>query len=157
TLSTSTTEIAQPGDTGSMDVNYSIPPRSGVSQVVFFPNANDQIDVNPAGQRPTAIGFWIKGAGGSGTDNPLDKGVLTFAESWIEINGQTATIYPTAVTYNGWRLVTAAVPAGAQLPLSINFLDFLVINPAQQLSGDLYISDMQALFFTRQPATQTYT
>jgi hypothetical protein len=140
-----------------MDVNYSIPPRSGVSQLVFWPPRDDPIDVNSAGQRPTAIGFWIKGIGGSGDDKPLAAGALTFAESWIEINGQVDTIYPSAVTYNGWRFVTTPVPAGAQLPLSINFLDFLVINPAQQLSGDLYISDLQALYSPRQPVPPKYT
>ena len=156
TLSESTTELANPGDAGSMDVHYTIPAASGVSQVVFFPNYNDQIGLSAAGQTPDAIGVWIMGIGGSG-GAPLGKGVLTFAEQWIEINGQAETFYPTAVTYNGWQLIVAAIPAGTEFPLSINFLDFLVINPAQTTSGDQYAADLQALYSPRVPAAPTYT
>jgi len=156
TLSESTTELANPGDAGSMDVHYTIPKASGVSQVVFFPHSGDSIGLSAAGQTPDAIGIWIKGIGGNG-GTPLGSGVLTFAEQWVEINGQTETLYPTAVTYNGWRLVVAAIPAGTEFPLSIGFLDFLVINPSQTTSGDLYVADLQALYSPRTPATPTYT
>jgi len=155
-LSESTTQLAQPGDTGSLDVNFNIPESSGDSQVVFYPNYNIEIGPAANGEAPDAIGVWIKGIGGSG-GAPLGKGILTFAESWIEINGQVETFYPTAVTYNGWQLIEAAIPAGTEFPLSINFLDFLVLNPAQTLTGDLYLADMQALYSPRQPVTPTYT
>jgi exopolysaccharide biosynthesis protein len=157
TLSESTSQTAQPGDTGSMDVSYSIPKASGVSQVVFYPSStNVAIGTSADGEAPDAIGVWIKGIGGSG-GTPLGKGVLTFAEQWIEINGQTETFYPTAVTYNGWQLIVAAIPAGTEFPLSIGFLDFLVINPSQTTSGDLYVADLEGLYSPRQPVTPTYT
>ena len=162
TLSPSTTELAQPTDSGSMDVQYSIPAASGVSQVVFFPRGNITIGSNAAGQMPTAIGVWVKGAGvagagGTGDNKPLDKGVLSFSESWIEANGQTDTTNEAAVNYDGWRFITIPIPAGTQLPLTLGFLDFLVINPARQLSGDLYVADLQALYSPRPPSTPPYT
>jgi hypothetical protein len=40
-LSLSTSELAQPTDTGSMDVHYSIPAGNGVKQVVFWPKSDD--------------------------------------------------------------------------------------------------------------------
>jgi hypothetical protein len=158
TLSESTTQIAQPGDTGSMDVHYTIPKASGVSQVVFFPAGNYNVSVgdSPDGEAPDAIGLWIKGIGGT-PGTPLANGELTFAEAWIEVNGQEDVFYPTTVTYNGWQLITAALPAGTEFPLSLSFLDFLVINPSQTLTGDLYVADLEALYSPRPPVTQTYT
>jgi uncharacterized protein YjdB len=158
TLSESTTEIAQPGDTGSMDVHYSIPKASGVSQVVFHPAGSYNVSVGDSsdGEAPDAIGLWIKGIGGT-PGTPLANGELTFAEAWIEVNGQEDVFYPTTVTYNGWQLITAALPAGTEFPLSLSFLDFLVINPSQTLTGDLYVADLEALYSPRPPVTQTYT
>jgi len=158
TLSESATQTAQPGDTGSMDVHYSIPAATGVSQVVFSPVSGHTLTIGDAanGLPPTSIGLWIKGIGGT-PGTPLANGELTFAEAWTEINGQTDTFYPTTVTYNGWQLIEAAVPPGAQLPLTLNFLDFLVINPSQTLTGDLYVADLQELYSPRPPATPPYT
>lgn len=158
TLSESASQIAQAGDTGSMDVHFSIPQASGVSQVVFSPSGGHTVTIGDSadGQAPTAIGLWIKGIGGT-PGTTLANGELTFAEAWTEINGQTDTFYPTTVTYNGWQLIEAAVPEGAQLPMKLNFLDFLVINPSQTLTGDLYVADLEALYSPRQPATPTYT
>jgi hypothetical protein len=158
TLSESTTQIAAGGDAGSMDIHYSIPKASGVSQVVFSPSGGHPVDIGPSasGEAPDAIGLWIKGVGGT-PGTPLANGELTFAEAWIEVNGQEDVFYPTTVTYNGWQLITAAVPAGAEFPLSLDFLDFLVINPSEQLTGDVYAADLQALYSPRPPATTTYT
>ena len=158
TLSESTTQIAQSGDAGSMDVHYSIPAAGGVSQVVFSPTAGHTITIGDAsdGSAPNAIGLWIKGIGGTPT-TPLAHGALTFAEAYTEANGQTDTFYPTSVTYDGWELIEAQVPQGAQLPLSLNFLDFLVIDPSVALTGDIYVSDLEALYSPRTPVTPTYT
>lgn len=158
TLSPSTTELAQSGDSGSMDVHYSIPKASGVSQVVFEPKSGHTVTIDKSadGQAPTGIGVWVKGIGGTPAA-PLANGALTFAESWAEVNGQTWTFYPTAVTYNGWQLITAQIPAGTQVPLRLSFLDFLVINPSQNLTGDLYVSDLEALYSPRPPTTIPYT
>ena len=158
TLSESTTQLAQPGDAGSMDVNFTIPGGAGDKQVVFFPTDNVTIGDNAAGQAPDGIGVWLKGIGGGTADQKsLDPGVLTFAESWVEINGQADTVYPTPVTFDGWRFAIIPVPPGAQLPLSLGFFDFLVLNPTQTLSGDLYVADVQGLYSPRPPVTPTYT
>ena len=157
-LSESTTEIANPGDAGSMDVHYAIPAATGVSQVVFAPSGNHNVNIttSSSGEAPDAIGVWIKGVGGT-PGTPLANGELTFAEAWIEVDGQEDVFYPTTVTYDGWQLITAAIPAGAEFPLSLDFLDFLVINPSQTLTGDLYVADLQALYSPRPPVTPTYT
>jgi len=49
------------------------------------------------------------------------------------------------------------VPTGAQLPLTLNFLDFLVIDPSVNLTGDIYVADLEALYSPRPPVTPTYT
>jgi len=158
TLSESTSQTAVAGDTGSMDVHYTIPKATGVSQVVLVPSGSHtlQIGNSSAGQAPTAIGLWIKGVGGT-PGTPLANGELTFAEAWTEIDGQEDVFYPTTVTYNGWQLITAAVPAGAELPLTLDFLDFLVINPSEELTGDVYVADLQGLYSPRPPVTPAYT
>jgi uncharacterized protein YjdB len=156
TLSESTTEIAQPGDTGSMDVHYTIPAASGVSQVVFSPNDNVDINTSSDGAAPNEIGVWIKGIGGT-PGTPLANNELTFAEAWIQVNGQEDVFYPTTVTYNGWQLITAAIPAGTEFPLDLSFLDFLVINPSSATTGDLYVADLEALYSPRPPVPYVYT
>lgn len=156
TLGDSTTELAQSGDQGSMDVHYSIPASSGVSQVVFSSNRTLTIGDAADGLAPTAIGVWIKGIGGT-PSTPLAHGALTFAEAYTEVDGQTDTFYPTAVTYDGWQLIEAQIPQGAQLPMTLNFLDFLVIDPSVALTGDVYVVDLEALYSPRQPTTPTYT
>jgi exopolysaccharide biosynthesis protein len=158
TLSESTTQLAQPSDTGSMDVHYTIPKATGVSQVVFSPSGSHTVDIgdSSSGQTPTAIGLWIKGIGGT-PGTPLANGELTFAEAWTEVNGQEDVFYPTTVTYDGWQLITAAVPAGAELPVTLDFLDFLVINPSETTTGDIYVADLQALYSPRPAVTPTYT
>jgi exopolysaccharide biosynthesis protein len=157
-LSESTSEIAQPGDTGSMDVHYTIPKASGVSQVVFAPAGNHSVRLgeNSAGQEPTAIGVWIKGIGGT-PGTPLANNELTFAESWAQINGEDDVFYPTTVTYDGWQLITAELPAGTAYPLTVNFMDFLVINPSSTTTGDLYVADLEGLYSPRPPVPYVYT
>ncbi|HEY2507382.1 MAG TPA: phosphodiester glycosidase family protein [Streptosporangiaceae bacterium] len=158
TSSESTSQLAQPGDTGSMDVHYTIPKASGVSQIVVNPAAHYSVTLgeNGAGEEPTAIGVWIKGIGGS-LGTPLANGELTFAEAWLQVNGEDDVFYPTTVTYDGWQLITAQLPAGTAFPLTLNFLDFLVINPSSTTSGDLYVADVEGLYSPRTPAPYAYT
>jgi exopolysaccharide biosynthesis protein len=158
TLSESTTQIAVPGDSGSMDVHYTIPKATGVSQVVLLPSASHAVSIglSPGGAAPDAIGLWIKGIGGT-TGTPLANGELTFAEALTQVNGQEDVFYPTTVTYNGWQLITAAVPSGTEFPLTLDFLDFLVINPSETTTGDVYVADLQALYSPRPQVTPAYT
>ena len=72
------------------------------------------------------------------------------------MNGQYVDFYPSTVTYDGWQLIVANLPAGLQFPMSVDFLDFLVISPTQTLSGDLYVSDLQALYSPRPLVTPPY-
>ena len=146
-LSVSATQIAQAGDKGSLDVRYSIPAASGVSQLIFHPSPGHGVTISAAadGRAPDEIGIWIKGTGGTPA-SPLAPGALTLAEAYIEVNGALDTFYPAAVTYHGWRLVEARVPAGARLPLTLSFLDLLVTGPQGGLAGDVYLSDLQALY-----------
>jgi hypothetical protein len=154
TLRESTTQVPAAGAAGSMDVHYSIPAADGVSQVMFFPGRGHALTIGdaPGGQAPNAIGIWIKGIRGTRTP-PLARGALTFAEAYTEVNGQQDTFYPTAVTYSGWLFIETAVPPGAQLPLTLDYLDFLVIDPPASLAGDLYVADLEALSSPRKPAT----
>jgi len=157
TLSESTTEKAQPSDAGSMDINYTIPGGQGVKQVVFDPKGDLSFPAAGQTQNPQAVGLWVKGQGTSDNPStPLSLGNLTLAESYAQVNGQSVTFYPTTVTYSGWRLIVAPLPAGTQYPLSVSFLDFLVINPASTMSGHLYVSDLQALYSPRPPKTFTF-
>lgn len=155
-LSESTTVKRLPTDAGSLDVHYSIPAGNGVKQVVFYPRSAETFP--PAGetQTPPAVGMWIKGTGTGGSGTPLGLGNLTLAEAYTQVNGQSVTFYPAAVTFDGWQLVVADLPAGLQYPLSVSFLDFLVISPTQQLTGDLYVSDLEALYSPRPPAVTPY-
>jgi exopolysaccharide biosynthesis protein len=156
-LSESTTQKAQPADAGSMDVTYKIPGGNGVKQVVFSPTVNESFPAAGSAQEPQAVGLWVKGQGtNDNASTPLSLGNLTLAESYAQINGQSVNFYPSTVTYNGWRLIVAPLPAGMQFPLSVGFLDFLVINPQATMSGDLYVSDLQALYSPRPPAADTY-
>ncbi|MGI5138923.1 MULTISPECIES: phosphodiester glycosidase family protein [unclassified Streptomyces] len=155
-LSLSTTEKAQPSDAGSMDVHYSIPAGNGVKQIVVSPKVKQSFPPADETQQPQAVGIWVKGTGTGGDDTPLGTGNLTLAESYSQVNGQSVTFYPSTVTHDGWRLIVADLPAGLQFPLTLGFVDFLVISPSKQLSGDLYMSDLQALYSPRPPAKPTY-
>ena len=158
TLGESRSQKPKAGDGGSMDVRYTIPAASGTSQLTFHPAGKHFVEIGATagGRAPDAIGVWIKGIGGT-PGTPLGTGQLTFAEAWLEENGQNEVFYPTAVTYDGWRLVVAAIPPGAELPLALEYLDFLVINPATKTSGDLYVADLQAIYSMRPPVTPSYT
>jgi hypothetical protein len=154
TLRESTTQVPAAGNAGSMDVHYSVPAANGVSQVMFFPRSGHALTIGgaPGGRAPNAIGIWIKGIRGTRAA-PLARGALTFAEAYTEVNGQQDSFYPTAVTYSGWLFIETRVPPGAQLPLTLNYLDFLVIDPPTSLAGDIYVADLEALSSPRKPAT----
>jgi hypothetical protein len=155
-LSESATVTRLPTDTGSLDVHYDIPAGNGVKQVVFYPRSTESFP--PAGQtqQPLAVGVWIKGSGTGGSGTPLGLGNLTLAEAYTEVNGQSVTFYPSTVTYQDWQFIVADLPAGLQFPLTVSFLDFLVISPAQELAGDLYVSDLEALYSPRPPVVTPY-
>ena len=155
-LSLSTTTKRLPSDAGSMDVEYRIPAGNGVKQVVFSPTVGKSFPPSGETQLPDAVGVWIKGTGTGGSGTPLGLGNLTLAEAYYEVNGQYVDFYPSTVTYDGWQLIVANLPAGLQFPMTVDFLDFLVISPTQTLAGDLYVSDLQALYSPRPLVTPPY-
>ncbi|MHB1509777.1 MAG: phosphodiester glycosidase family protein [Acidimicrobiales bacterium] len=145
-----TSSKAPPGASGSMEVSYDMPPGSGVKQVVLSPNtANDEVTSYKA-KTPTAVGIWIKGGSPAPSPaSPLGGGALTLAESYAEVNGQSVVLYPTTVDFAGWTLVEGSLPVGVQYPLTLNFLDLLVINPRSTLHGHVYLSDLEAIYSSR--------
>jgi Calcineurin-like phosphoesterase/Bacterial Ig-like domain (group 2) len=138
-----------PGDSasGSMRFTYDIPAGPGVRQIVFYPKANLEVAANPAGQDPTGVGLWIKGAG-AGPE---------LAESYIDVNGTVTTLYPTTITWQGWQLVVAELPAGLTFPLSVNFLDLLTISNPTELKGSVDLANLEALYSPRPVTVPSYT
>lgn len=138
-----------PGSTesGSLQLAYTMPAGSGVKQLVLAPNTTLQAGAGDDGVNPSGIGLWIKG------DDDTD---IELAESYIGVNGTRTTLYPTYITWNGWHLAIAQLPAGLQFPLSISFVDFLAISPSTTTSGSLNVGGLEALYSPRPPATPVY-
>ena len=140
--------VLPPGVTapGSLQLNYTMPAGSGVKQLVMWDNNDINIGANPAGQDPTGIGIWVKG----------DKSGLTLHEQYIQVNGAALPLAETPVTWQGWQLYTAAIPAGTQFPITMDYLDFLAINPSTTITSTLNISGLQALYSPRPVVTPPY-
>jgi hypothetical protein len=137
-----------PGDTASasMQLSYDFPAGAGVHQVVFSPNSNLSVPVDSSGQDPTGVGLWIKGDG-AGPE---------LAESYIDVSGTTTTLYPTTITWQGWQLVVAELPAGLNYPLSVSFLDLLTISNPAEIRGTADVADLEALYSPRPVTTPPY-
>ncbi|MBY8877838.1 phosphodiester glycosidase family protein [Actinacidiphila acidipaludis] len=139
--------VVAPGSTasGSLRLDYSMPAGAGVKQLVLAPKVTLTTDTDN-GQVPTGIGVWIKGDGNG----------IELAERYIGVNGTSTTLYPTYVTWNGWHLAVAQLPAGMQFPLTIGFVDFLAISPSTSYSGSLDVGGLQALYSPRPVTTPAY-
>ncbi|HEY3952193.1 MAG TPA: phosphodiester glycosidase family protein [Streptosporangiaceae bacterium] len=137
-----------PGDTASasMQLSYDFPAGTGVKQVVFSPNGTINVPVSSSGQDPTGVGLWIKGDG-AGPE---------LAESYIDVSGTTTTLYPTTITWQGWQLVVAELPAGLNYPLSVSFLDLLTISNPAEIKGTVDVADLEALYSPRPVTTPPY-
>jgi exopolysaccharide biosynthesis protein len=133
-------------ESGSLRLDYTMPAGAGVKQLVLSPRTTLKTTTSDDGQTPTGIGVWIKG-NGSG---------IELAESYIGVNGAKTTLYPTYVTWNGWHLAVADLPAGLQFPLTISFVDFLAISPSTTTGGSLNVSGLQALYSARPITTPAY-
>ncbi|HEY0805390.1 MAG TPA: hypothetical protein VGD84_10005, partial [Pseudonocardiaceae bacterium] len=137
-----------PGGTGpgSLRLTYSMPAAAGVKQLVFWDTNDITIGPNAAGANPTGIGLWVNG----------DRNGLILHEQYVQINGQPAPLAETRVTWQGWRFYTAQVPPGTQFPITMNFLDFLTINPSTPLLGTLEVGGLAALYSPRPIVTPPY-
>jgi exopolysaccharide biosynthesis protein len=141
--------VVPPGstDSGSLKLDYTMPAGSGVKQLVIAPKATLTTDTDN-GQVPTGIGLWVKDGGPSS---------LELAESYINVDGSVNTpIYLTGVTSDGWRLAVTQLPAGLKFPLTVNWIDFLGINPSTSYTGSLNIAGLQALYSPRPVSTPAY-
>ncbi|MEU6204246.1 phosphodiester glycosidase family protein [Micromonospora musae] len=138
-----------PGSTAanSLKLTYTMPMGSGVKQLVLSSSKTLKTEQDADGRDPSAIGLWVKG----------NATGIQLAESYLSANGTRTTLYPTYVTWNGWQLVVAQLPAGMQFPLTINFVDFLAVSPSTTTSGELSVSGLQALYPARPVTVPTYT
>lgn len=141
--------VVPPGSTaaGSLQLNYTMPAGSGVKQLVLSPKNILTVSSTSDGQNPTGIGLWVKGNGTG----------IELAESYVSVDGTTTTLYPTTVTWQGWQLVIAQLPAGLNFPLRISFVDFLAINPSQTTTSTLNVAGLQALYSPRPVVAPPYT
>ncbi len=140
------TLTAAPGDvppgstaSGSLRLDYTMPAGTGVKQLVMSCATRLTTRPGPGGQQPAAIGLWVKGDGGG----------LELAESYLGVDGVRTTLYPTYVTFHGWQLVVAQLPAGLAHPLDISFVDFLAISPSTRVTGTLNVGGLSALYTPR--------
>ncbi|HEX4221027.1 MAG TPA: phosphodiester glycosidase family protein [Pseudonocardiaceae bacterium] len=131
---------------GSLQLNYTMPAGSGVKQLVMWDNNDIDIGADAQGQDPTGIGIWVKG----------DKSGLTLHEQYVQVNGAALPLAETPVTWQGWQLYTAAIPAGTQFPITMDYIDFLAINPSTTITSTLNISGLQALYSPRPVVTPPY-
>lgn len=140
-----------PTDTGSLKLHYDFPAAQRVYHLDLYPNDPGH-DVIPAkdGQVPTAIGVWVK------TEPPLGGG-LYFSAGIYQVNNQPNSLYPPTATTDGWQHIVIPLPAGLQYPLRFNYLNLVVINPKTELAGDMYVSDLEALYSPRPPKPYVYT
>ncbi len=140
--------VLPPGITapGSLRLDYTMPASSGVKQLVMWDNKDITIGANAAGEDPTGIGIWVRG----------DKSGLTLHEQYVQVNGAALPLAETPVTWQGWQLYTAAIPAGTQFPITLDYLDFLAINPSTTITSSLNISGLQALYSPRPVVTSPY-
>ncbi|GHO85041.1 phosphodiester glycosidase family protein [Dictyobacter formicarum] len=159
-ISLSTTEKHVPDDSGSLDLHYTFAGGQHVLDFNAYPNDLNEIQVPTLSnnQAPTSIGMWVKGNAdlAKGSGKPLNPGTLTFTLGLFGSDNQTIKFYPAAMTFDGWQFVTAQLPAGQSYPLRFNYLGLVIINPATTMTGDIYVSDFQALYSPRPPKPYVY-
>lgn len=143
-LALDTNQPPDPTAKGSLALHYQIASGSGVKQLVLFPKDTvDQIAASPAGLGPEAVSAWVYGDGSG----------LWMAAAFVDGAGHSLVLYPTYVTFTGWHQVEIPIPPGTPLPLQLQYLDFLVINPAQPLQGTLELGPLEALYPPPPPNT----
>lgn len=138
-------------DTGSLKLHYDFAATQHVYHLTLYPNDPGKDVINTKdGQVPTAMGVWVK------TVPPLTGG-LYFSAGIYQGNNQPTSLYPDTETTDGWQHIVIPLPAGLQYPLRFNYLNLVVINPTTRLVGDMYVSDLEALYSPRQPKPYEYT
>lgn len=136
TLAVSRWQRALKGDTGSLKVSYHYTAGPGSKQVVFWPKSTLTLKSSVNGDAPAGLGLWIRG----------NNSNVMFAVDLSGANGNHVTLYPATINFQGWRYVTVPFPSNLGAAVTLNFLDFLVVNPAKDSAGTLFASDLQALY-----------
>ncbi|GAA2015865.1 phosphodiester glycosidase family protein [Catenulispora yoronensis] len=152
---------ALPGDTGSFDVHYNYPYVSKTLDLSVYLNdpESEQIPLLNGTQAPIGIGVWVKGNAdlASRPGAGLAPGIVTLNVGIWQSTSQPTSFYPTGVTFDSWQYVVAKLPPGLQYPLRINYLGLVVIKPGPDLTGDIHLADLQAVYSPRPPVPPTYT
>ncbi|MFJ2956464.1 phosphodiester glycosidase family protein [Streptomyces sp. NPDC087270] len=152
---------ARSGDTGSMDVHYTYPNQTGTYDLSVYLNDPDseQIPLLGGDQAPIGLGVWVKGNAdlASRPGDGLAPGIVTLNVGIWQASNQPTSFYPTGITFDGWQYVVAKLPAGLQYPLRINYLGLVTIKPGPDLTGDIHLADLEALYSPRPPQPATYT
>lgn len=150
-----------PDDAGSFKVHYNYPNESKTFDLSVYLNDpnSEQIPLLNGTQAPTGIGVWVKGNAdlASRPGAGLAPGIVTLNVGIWQSSNQPTSFYPTGITFDGWQYVVAKLPPGLQFPLRVNYLGLVVIKPGSNLSGDVYLSGLQALYSPRPPTQFTYT
>jgi exopolysaccharide biosynthesis protein len=152
---------ALPGDTGSFDVHYNYPYVSKTLDLSVYLNdpESEQVPLLNGTQAPIGIGVWVKGNPdlASRPGAGLAPGIVTLNVGIWQSTNQPTSFYPTGVTFDGWQYVVAKLPPGLQYPLRVNYLGLVVIKPGENLTGDIHLADLQAVYSPRPPVPPTYT
>ena len=152
---------AQPGDAGSFDIHYDYPYVSKTLDLSVYLNDpnSEQVPLLNGTQAPIGIGVWVKGNAdlASRPGAGLAPGIVTLNVGIWQSTNQPTSFYPTGITFDGWQYVVAKLPPGLQYPLRINYLGLVVIKPGPNLSGDVHLADLQAVYSPRPPVPPTYT
>jgi hypothetical protein len=161
-ISPSTT-VTSPTGGDTMDLHYDFPAGTAVYNIDAYPlsMANEQITEENGTQAPEALGIWVKGnaslASFPSSTTPLANGAITLSFGMYQSNDQPIDFYPTAVTWDGWQLAVADLPAGLSYPLSFNYVSLVVIDPSTTETGDVYLSNLEALYSPRETPPFVYT
>ncbi|WP_344659726.1 phosphodiester glycosidase family protein [Catenulispora subtropica] len=152
---------AFPGDAGSFDVHYNYPYVSKTLDLSIYLNdpESERIPLLNGTQAPIGIGVWVKGNAdlASRPGAGLAPGIVTLNVGIWQSTNQPTSFYPTGVTFDGWQYVVAKLPPGLQYPLRVNYLGLVVIKPGPNLTGDIHLADLQAVYSPRPPVPPTYT
>ena len=152
---------AQPGDAGSFDIHYDYPYVSKTLDLSVYLNDpnSEQVPLLNGTQAPIGLGVWVKGNPdlASRPGAGLAPGIVTLNVGIWQSTSQPTSFYPTGVTFDGWQYVVAQLPPGLQYPLRVNYLGLVVIKPGPNLSGDVHLADLQAVYSPRPPVPPTYT
>ena len=149
-----------PTDGGSLDVHYNYPYVSKTLDLSVYLNdpESEQIPLLNGTQAPIGIGVWVKGNADLATrpGKALDPGIVSLNVGIWQSSNQPTSFYPSGVTWDGWQYVVAALPTGLQFPLRINYLGLVVIKPGPNLTGDVHLAGLSALYSPRPPTPFQY-